>query len=244
MQKHNRCPISAESVAISAPFRPVTAVCACRPAARTGVTLVEIMVAAGVLALLLLIGFKVFSGFSNSFQKGNWALSTQNKLRNALTFVREEMQKATAMTVVSLSGTNITEANYEFLLNSNDNLTGNAAIAKWAICLPYVASDPDSPGATFRCELSLSGGDLIYKKTLEDGSDPKNKEKLYSGYKVIDNVAEIKLALEAFDPDNNTAGSLVSMNVKVVHPDSNAHPDAHVTAQTGAKVEVTVKREL
>lgn len=38
------------------------------------------------------------------------------------------MQKATAMTVVSLSGTNITEANYEFLLNSNDNLTGNAAM--------------------------------------------------------------------------------------------------------------------
>jgi len=244
MQNHNCHPISAESVATSAPFRPATAACTCRPAARTGVTLVEIMVAAGVLALLLLIGFKVFSGFSNSFQKGSWALNTQNKLRNALTFVREEMQKATAMTVVSLSGTTVTEANYEFLLNSNDTLTGNATIAKWAICMPYVASDPDSPGATFRCELSLTDGDLIYKKTLEDGSDPKNKEKLYSGYKVIDNVAEIKLALEAFDPDNNTAGSLVSLNVKVVHPDSNAHPDAHVTAQTGAKVEVTVKREL
>ncbi len=244
MQNHNCYPTSAGSVAISAPFRPVKATSNRRPVARTGVTLVEIMVAAGVLALLLLIGFKVFSGFSNSFQKGSWALSTQNKLRNALTFVREEMQKATAMTVVSLSGTTVTETNYEFLLNSNDTLTGNATIAKWAICMPYVATDPDSPGATFRCELSLAGGDLIYKKTLEDGSDPKNKEKLHSAYKVIDNVSEIKLALEAFDPDNNTAGSLVSLNVKVVHPDSNAHPDAHVTAQTGAKVEVTVKREL
>ena len=244
MQKQTQNSTTTRSIQTPALFRSAPATCNCRHTAKTGVTLVEIMVAAGVLALLLLIGFKVFTGFSNSFQKGSWALSTQNKLRNALTFVREEMQKATAMTVVSLSGTTITEANYEFLLNSNDTLTGNATIAKWAICLPYVASDPDSPGATFRCELSLAGGELIYKKTLEDGSDPKNKEKLYSGYKVIDNVAEIKLALEAFDPDNNTAGSLVSMNVKVVHPDSNAHPDAHVTAQTGAKVEVTVKREL
>lgn len=244
MQNQNCRPKSAQSADISSPLRQEMATCNRRPASRNGVTLVEIMVAAGILALLLLVSFKVFTGFSNSFQKGSWALSTQNKLRNALTFVREEMQKATAMTVVSLSGATITEANYEFLLNGNDTLTGNATIAKWAICMPYVASDPDSPGATFRCELSLAGGDLIYKKTLEDGSDPKSKEKLYSGYKVIDNVSEIKLALEPFDPDNNTAGSLVSLNVKVVHPDSSAHPDAHVTAQTGAKVEVTVKREL
>ncbi len=211
---------------------------------KNGVTLVEIMIAAGVLALLLLVGFRVFRGFSQSFQKGSWSLNTQNQLRNALTFVREEMQKATAMTVVSISGTTITEASYEFQLNSNDTLTGNVTVARWAICMPYVNSDPDSPGATFRCELKLENGVLLYEKKLEDGSDPKKKEKLYSGYKIIDNVDEIKLTLEPFDPDNSTAGSLVGIAMKVVHPDRVAQPEANVTAQTGAKVEVSVKRDL
>ena len=211
---------------------------------KTGVTLVEILIAAGVLSVLLLVGFRVFRGFSQSFQKGSWSLNTQNQLRNALTFVREEMQKATSMTVVSLSGTTITEANYEFHLNANEDLTGDASVARWAICLPYVANDTENPGATYRCELKLEKGVLLYTKTLEDGSDPKKKEKTFNRYPIIDQVANLKLGVEPFDPDNSTAGNLITIEIKVVHPDPVAQPDAHVTAQTGAKIEMSVQRDL
>ncbi len=207
-------------------------------------TLIEILIAAGILSLLLLVGFRVFRGFSQSFQKGSWSLNTQNQLRHALTFMREEMQKATSLTVASPSGTTITEANYEFLLNANDTLAGDGLLARWAICLPYTSNDPDSPGATFRSELKLDKGALIYSKTREDGSDPIGKEKLFSGYRVIDNIDTIKITQEWFDPDDHSAGSLVTFEIKVVHPDTKAHPDAHVIAQTGAKIEVNVKREL
>lgn len=209
-----------------------------------GFTLVEILVAATVLSVLLLIGYRVFVGFSKSFQKGNWSLSTQNKLRNALTFIREEMQKATPLTTVSMSGTDITEAGFEFFLTSSDELTGNANIAEWHICLPYVAGDTTSPGAKFKCELKLDGGKIVYTKTLEDGSDPQNKERTFSNHTVIEDVASIKVALTAFDPDNISAGSLVSLDVRVEHPDKHAYEFAHVIAESGAKVEVTVNRTL
>lgn len=210
---------------------------------KLGFTLVEILIAAAILSLLLGIGYRVFVGFSRSFQKGNWSLTNQNKLRNALTFIREEMQKATSMTVVSMSGTEITEANYELKLTTADELDGNGVIANWAICLPYVSGDPDSPGATFRCNLKLENGGLLYSKTRENGSDPLNKEKTYANYCIIDDVGKIKIALEPFDPDNTTAGSLVILDIRVNHPDQNAQPNAHVTAQTGAKIEVKVVRE-
>lgn len=209
---------------------------------KAGFTLVEILVAAGILSLLLVVGYKVFSGFSRSFQKGSWSLTTQNKLRNALNFVREEMQKATSLTTVNLSGTTVTEVGYEFNLNAADELTADGEIAKWAICLPYVTGDADSPGATFRAVLKLEGGKLVYSKNLESGSDPLNKERTFANHSIIDNVSSVKITLEPFDIDNNTAGSLVSLEVKVLHHDQQLQPNAHVLAQTGAKIEVEVVR--
>ena len=43
----------------------------------SGITLVEVLVAAGVLSLLLGFGYKIFFGMSASFQKGSWALATR-----------------------------------------------------------------------------------------------------------------------------------------------------------------------
>lgn len=214
-----------------------------RTSKKSGFTLVEILIAAAVLSLVLVIGYKVFVGFSRSFQKGNWSLSTQNKLRNALTFIREEMQKATALTTVSLGGTDITEAGFEFNLTSAEELTGSGDIADWYICLPYV-SDPaaNSPGAKFKCTLKLENGSIVYTKVLEDGSDPENKEQTYSNKTVISDVASIKIRLENFDPDNISAGSLVTLEVRVEHPDKANYEFAHVIAETGAKIEVKVNR--
>ncbi|PKL43256.1 MAG: hypothetical protein CVV41_11085 [Candidatus Riflebacteria bacterium HGW-Riflebacteria-1] len=211
-------------------------------AKKAGFTLVEILVAATILSVLLLIGYRVFVSFSRSFQQGSWSLATQNKLRNALTFVREEMQKATPMTTVSFSGTEITETGYEFYLTAAEELTGDGKIAEWHICLPYVTSE--TSGARFKCELKLDGGRIIYTKTLEDGSDPENKERTFSNHTVIGDVASIKIDRTFFDPDDPPAGSLVSLDVRVEHPDKHAYEFAHVIAESGAKVEVEVKRTL
>jgi len=208
-----------------------------------GFTLVEILIAAAVLSLALLIGYKVFVGFSKSFQKGNWSLSTQNKLRNALTFIREEMQKATPLSNVNMGGATITVDGYELTLTSADELTGNGDIAEWFICLPFVTGDPDSPGAVFKCELKLADGKILYTKTMQPGgSDPLNKEVEYSNHTVIENVASIRIDLANFDNDVPDSGSMITLTVKVEHPDQVNYEAAHVIAETGAKVEVKVVR--
>lgn len=205
--------------------------------------MVEILIAAAVLSLALVIGYKVFVGFSKSFQKGNWSLSTQNKLRNALTFIREEMQKATPMSNVSMGGATITVDGYELTLTAAEELTGNGDIASWFICLPFVTGDPDSPGAVFKCELKLADGKILYTKTLQPGgSDPLNKEVEFSDHTVIENVASIKIDLANFDNDVPDSGSMITLTVRVEHPDQVNYEAAHVIAETGAKVEVKVLR--
>lgn len=93
---------------------------------RRGITLVEVLVASAVLSLFITVGYRVFFGVSASFQKGNWALGAQNKLRNALNFVREEMQKASYLSRVQINGTIVTKDNYEFRLTAQDSIAGTA----------------------------------------------------------------------------------------------------------------------
>lgn len=210
---------------------------------RAAFTLVEILIASAVLSLLTFYGYKVFISMSRSFQKGSWALATQNKLRNGLHFLREEMQKATYRTDVMVNGTTISEVGFQLKLTSAETLT-SGEIAHWYICLPFVTGDADSPGAIFKCELKLTNGVLLFSKGREEGSDPLNKERLFSNYKIIDNVEEVKVTTEDFDPDNKQMGSLITLEVKVIHHDTNLFPNAHVIDRTGAKVEVEVEKTL
>jgi prepilin-type N-terminal cleavage/methylation domain-containing protein len=212
---------------------------------KNGFTMVEMLIASAVLTIFLVAGYKVFVAISRSFQKGSWSLATQNKLRNGLTFIREEMQKATYKTDVKLDGTVITKDGYKFHLNSNDEITNNAEIAAWKICMPFVDGDTSvSPGAIFECSLELKDGKLLYTKTLKTGSDPQNKERLLNNYMVVEDVAKITLGTTLFDPDDPEKGSLISVEIEIRHPDTNNFANTHVIDRTGAKVELEVKADL
>lgn len=207
---------------------------------RSGITLVEVLVASAVLSLLITVGYRVFFAVSASFQKGNWALTTQNKLRNGLNFVREEMQKASYLSRVQINGTVITKEDYEFHLSAADEITGNANIAKWFIGIPFKPSE--GTGAVFECELKLNDGQLLYSKQILNGGDPS--ERTFNNYIVIDNVSKVTLALEEVDPGEPMAGNLVVLDVEVEHADKARHPEARIMAQSGAKIEVEVLRDL
>ncbi len=209
---------------------------------KTGFTLVEILIATSVLAMFLLVGYQVFIRISRSFQKGSWALHTQNKLRNGLHFIREEMQKASYRTDVKIDGTEITEVGFEFHLTSDNEITGNKTIASWYIALPYISHISGSSGAQFKCDLKLEDGNLIYNKTCDDGSDPKERQ--FSNYLILKDVEKIEVAMEDFDMDKTVAGNLVSLKITVGHADKVNYPHAKVIDQTGAKVEVVVQRDL
>jgi hypothetical protein len=130
-------------------------------------------------------------------------------------------------------------------LNSNEEITADADLAKWHICIPFISGDSDSPGAIYECELKYTGGDIVYKKTLlPGGSDPVNKERPVNNFTVIRDVSYIKITVQDFDPDNEQLGSLISFYVTVSHPDEKNFKETKAHDQTGAKVEVEVIRDL
>lgn len=214
---------------------------------RRGITLVEVLVASAVLSLFISVGYRVFFSVSASFQKGNWSLAAQNKLRNALNFVREEMQKASYLSRVQINGTIVTKDNYEFRLTAQDSIAGtaNVNLAKWFISIPFRQIGGSDSGAVYECELKLNAGTLLYsKQLLPMPNTGATTERTFNNHVVIDNIASISLNLELFDPDRPLSGNLVTMAIQLEHPEKERHPDAKIIAQTGAKIEIEVKRDL
>ena len=209
-------------------------------------TLIEILVASVVLATFMTVSYKLYSGVSLSFQKGSWSLNAQNKLRNALTFIREEMQKASFPTKITMSGVLGTDAGFE--LKYKDGTTKPTAtavtLATWHICLPVVTYDKTSDGADYQCELKLKGGNLVYSKKLTPGggTDSKHIEHGYSNYVFLRNVSKVEMSSKPFDIDKISPGKVVVIKITVRHPDHINFPYTHVVSETGAKVELTVKK--
>ncbi|HNW34930.1 MAG TPA: prepilin-type N-terminal cleavage/methylation domain-containing protein [Candidatus Ozemobacteraceae bacterium] len=61
---------------------------------RTGFTLVEILVSAGLLAMLMTGIMLAFRGGSESFNTGNWRIQTQKRAQVFLTRLKENLEKA------------------------------------------------------------------------------------------------------------------------------------------------------
>ncbi len=208
----------------------------------SAITMVEVLVASTVLSMFVFFGYKVFFAVSNSFQKGNWSLATQNRLRNGLNLVREEMQKASYESRVQMSGTFVTKDNYEFCLNTNENIAGDALVARWFIGIPYRTIGGVSSGAVFQSELRLTGGRLLYSKIAVLDDDPS--ERKFNNYLIAENVVSLNLIVTPFDIDRPLAATLVTLDIEVEHPDRERHPNARVRSETGAKIEVEVLRNL
>jgi len=201
----------------------------------SGVTITEVLIGSAILSLFLLFGYRVFFGVSAGFSRGNWALSTQNSLRNALNFVREEMQKASHRTEITVSTVDVT--NRPFQLNEG-TFDSNTQLAEWSIGIPFRTTAAVDPGAVYQCRLFLENGAIRYTKTLAEGSP--GVERLYNNHLVLDNVALIELEAVPFDPDNIATGSLIIMRIEVEHPDRVRYPGLRAEAETGARVEVEV----
>lgn len=202
---------------------------------RSGVTIIEVLIGSAILSVFLLFGYRVFFGVSTGFSRGNWALSTQNSLRNALNFVREEMQKASNRTKISISSVEIN--NRPFQLNEGA-FDSNAQLAEWSIGIPFRTTSAADPGAVYQCRLFLENGEIRYTKTLAEGSP--GIERLYNNHLVLENVTLAELSAVPFDPDNIATGSLITVRIEVEHPDTVRFPNLRAEAETGARVEVEV----
>ncbi len=200
-----------------------------------GITLVEILIAAMVISMTFSAVYFVYRGVTKSFTATNWSLTMQTHARNGLTFLREEMQRASYKTTIKISEVQVEE---DKQMKVKEGTTqGDAVLAEWFIGIPF-RTDVPSSGACFKSSVELSGGKLLYKKVLESGTNPG--EPVFNGRVLMENVSSASIAVSAFDVDAATGSQLVTVAVELHHPDKDHFPNTKVIEQTGAKVDVKV----
>ena len=204
---------------------------------KLGFTVIEVIIASMVLALTMGAAYKIFSSTSMGFQRSTKVLAMQNEMRNGLTFIREEMQRASYRSEIKVNGSEIDEDGYEFHLCNETDIDGstNKILAKWTICKPF---KKDNTGAVYECTLRISDRKILYTKTEKEtkgSSDPS--ETLYNDKVVMTQVGKIKFSTEEFTTGTSNKG--VQVNIETFAFNSTkGQPDLNVYAQTGAKIEV------
>lgn len=61
---------------------------------RSGFTLIEVMIAAGLLSIFLVGVFNIYRSGSNVFRSGNWRMVAQKKMQLTLQQIREDLERA------------------------------------------------------------------------------------------------------------------------------------------------------
>ncbi len=161
---------------------------------RCGFTMVEIMIAAGMLSLLFLGVFSLYTNTAGSFSDGEWRISTQKSAQLMLNALREDFEKANSPFRVLADGTIGTITNTPIYItnealndspagtnvaSSNASVSVKKALAFCAISAPFVDASTfvpvASPGLWLGCSLGLVGRDLVYRRTGDPtvhSSDP------------------------------------------------------------------------
>ena len=187
------------------------------------------------------VSYKIFSGASLGFQRSTKSLTMQNEMRNGLNFIREEMQRASYKSKIRINGNIIYDA-YKFSLCKDSEINGNSsgkALAKWFICKPFTKDS----GVVFECTLKVVDNKILYTKVVNEGSD--SSEPLFQNKVVISQIGKIRLSTE--DITSGTGSEVIGalINIETFAVDSTkGQADLNVSAQTGAKVEVKVVKEL
>ncbi|HEY9070082.1 MAG TPA: prepilin-type N-terminal cleavage/methylation domain-containing protein [Candidatus Ozemobacteraceae bacterium] len=201
-----------------------------------GFTLLEILIAASVLTIFLTGVYRVYRGVARSFQQTSWSLAMQTEARNGLTFLREEMQRASYKTTISIASVVIEDS--KMMKIRSGTTQSDAVLAEWYIGIPF-RTDTPSTGACFKSSVAFSGGKLVYTKTLDSGTN--TGEPLFNGKVLMQNLASVTLALEPFDIDDASGTKLVNIIVELRHPMREQYPNTKVIERTAAKVDVKVE---
>ena len=197
----------------------------------------EVIIASMILAMTMGAAYKIFSSTSMGFQRSTKVLAMQNEMRNGLTFIREEMQRASYRSEIKVNGNKIEETGYEFHLCNETDVNGdtNKILAKWAICKPF---KKDNTGAVYECTLRISDRKILYtkiEKETKGSSDPN--ETLYNDKVIMQQVGKIKFSTEEFTSGTSNQG--VQVNIETyAYNSTSGQPDLSISAQTGARVEV------
>lgn len=218
---------------------------------RGGFTLVEILVASAVLAVLALGVFRVFGSANRANVQALWYTKAQSEARELLSLIRNDLAKASCpsdvqeMSVVRTPCTaTITQGDIT-LPGADGAVILQFDINKPSISTPTHSGPPGGESTT--CALRAFGTTLNYTRQ-GDAAPAMNKD-------VCEDVAKITIEVrrnasgaggagppppsapvDAYDTD----GSVVEITVELRHPQPELFPQSSVIEKTTARIPVPV----
>ncbi len=222
---------------------------------RTGVTLIEIMMGASILALLFFVSYRLFSSFTRTQEVGHWAATTTKQLRNGLTLLRNELSRATKPEVVTQKGSqtfNTGNGDREQFLYLPDTVPfetedvgTDRKLVHFYMCRPGkrgLPGETDIDPEIISGALFLSGGRLRYRRTVE--AQPADfPDKIGAIEQVIaENISKVVISVKEVADLNDLSvknRNILTISLTSKHP---RYPNSTVTESLEATFEVPAKR--
>lgn len=215
---------------------------------RGAFTLVEILVASAVLALLALGIFRVFRSSNRANVQALWYTRAENQARNTLALVRNDLAKASCRSTVSEADVQ-RDCSDSYVLHANQGEIelggGEVELLRFAMCEPEVSTGDaavDKAGGCTYAVLRAIGRTLNYYRESESGREPgMNKD-------VCEDVQAVAITVEANATSEgdqrqggrsyNQDGQVVTIALTLTHPQPALFPNARVEQQTVARAPV------
>ncbi len=152
-----------------------------KPKPKSGFTLLELMIAAAIMAGFFLGVYKIYQSVARHQEIGAWVQGTTTQLRTGLTFLRNEISQAskpklmTQMGIQDLPQAPELIAPYEKLkcpAVANKDVTdfsSNRSLLQFFMCKPGrqgIPGEADSGWEIVQGDLKVEGGKLVYERSI------------------------------------------------------------------------------
>lgn len=205
---------------------------------RRGFTLVEILVASAVLAILAVGIFRVFRSANRANVQALWYTKAQSQARELLSLIRNDLAKAACPSTVTDAAVTRTPCTASITQGETELPGGDGTILmQFDINTPSVSTSVETKaGTSATCALRAFGNTLNYTRE-GDAAPAMNKD-------VCEDVAKVTIEVRANSSSSNDAydtdGSVVEITVELRHPQPELFPESSVIEKTTARLPVPV----
>lgn len=192
---------------------------------KKGFTLVEMIFAFAILAVMTYVFWSLFISSSKQMNKATWLSNSQAKIRTAMQFLRNQAHSASYPTTITMTSVNhdTSVGNRAHVLPAGESPVAagtDKTLLTFKICQhgrSGIPGEDDKVAATIEVELRVKGKTLEY---LENGEVKKL---------LVDDLEEVSIEKVDVQKDDGTGSEDVekgAVNLKVV----TVHPNPRFTA--------------
>jgi len=183
-----------------------------------GFTLVEVLIGAMVLVMLFTGIMRIFRSSTGMMKAGLWVNKAQVEVRNTLTYLRDEIAKASPFSKVTSDGVvDDPDEKYKFKFKEGTiSKAFSGPILKFYQCKPRIEiSNPPKEGTAVYVEVFKSGSKLLMKKVCEIGTP---EETMFDNHVLLDDIYEIKISKVPAAANEQMAKAMLQIVITVEDP--------------------------